>query len=259
MLEELGVEVLFLVGVPLLFFIVAVLFRCGAELWEWMQKVGRKIRRFANRSRVTEPEPAAGTEPTSAPAPASDSTPERPVQRAEDRAEGGEADFELDIVIEYEELGSSSAPGPEAGLAGTTSTPETGGPEPTEQGEGANLARLFAALAARADAGGEALEHLVAQEWRGKPVMGRGRVIHVSSVFGLDQDFDVTGGLRVTVEVPRDRSDGGWTVDFHCPDLGQDQRPGYGQMVSVTGIVMGYRAWSSTLYVGETILRSDAG
>lgn len=115
-----------------------------------------------------------------------------------------------------------------------------------DPGDGEDVSAILATVTRAGSS--DAQEKLVAARWTGRVVTGEGKASFSSQIFGRDTELEVTGGTKVTLEVP---VEGGGVlapkVVLHLVEPPEPGRLGFGKVVRFQGEVKGYRGLSRNL------------
>jgi hypothetical protein len=114
-------------------------------------------------------------------------------------------------------------------------------------------AATVADFAASAASAGDRTEREILEAWSGRVLSGAGTVFLSSRVLGRDLKFNVQGGVKVTVEPPRDgpSSPPLPTVVLHVPQEPPGGPPEMGATIAYLGRVRGYNAILHMLYLEQ--------
>jgi len=94
----------------------------------------------------------------------------------------------------------------------------------------------------------DAQERLVAETWAGRLVSGDGKVAFSSQIFGRDSELDVTGGTKITVELPVEGAGVlAPKVVLHLETPPDSGIPGFGKPLRFEGEIKGYRGLGRNL------------
>jgi len=145
-----------------------------------------------------------------------------------------------------------------------TSSPATGGgaapaaPSAEELLSSENaVAGLLEALQGFADQGGAA-EGWLAENWLGKRISGQGKVNMVSTVYGTDSDFGVSGGVKVTFEVKLEQPTMmSPKVTVHLSNAPAAGQASFGKQLGFSGSVKGYHGLMRTLLLEDGSVEVD--